>query len=204
MLAVNAEIVLAQRHFHYQIATKSESQCIGIVGESGCGKSTLFKIIAGFAPEATGSIQVKDKVLQDANVWLTPQQRNIGYVFQNARLFPHLNVEQNLVFAYKRSTQRMFSFEQVVSTMQLKPLLARKTHFLSGGEQQRVAIARAILSSPQLLLLDEPLTGIDKNQKLQLLDYLKQIKQEYTIPMLMISHNHDELCQLAEEIINID
>lgn len=204
MLTVDAHIRLGQRLLSYQLNTPQAVTCVGIMGASGCGKSTLFKIIAGFAPTATGSVVVQDTVLQNESIWLTPQQRNIGYVFQNARLFPHLDVKQNLAFASKRAHNSALSLEQVVDTMQLAPLLMRRTQSLSGGEQQRVAIARALLSSPQLLLLDEPLSGIDKKQKTQLLDYLTQIKQAYAIPMLMISHNEAELTQLTDCIIELE
>lgn len=203
MLDIDVAISLGKRHFLYQLQSAASQTSIGIMGDSGCGKSTLFRIIAGLESNAKGRVVVQHRVFQSETVFLSPQQRHVGYVFQNARLFPHLNVEQNLRFALKWSQSPMFSFEQVVTTMKLNALLTRNTQFLSGGEQQRVAIARALLSSPCLLLLDEPLNGIDKKQKFELLNYLNEVKGTFHVPMLMISHNEDELRQLTDTIISL-
>ncbi|WP_372768636.1 ATP-binding cassette domain-containing protein [Pseudoalteromonas sp.] len=203
MLDIDVAITLGQRDFSYQLFTDASQTCLGIMGDSGCGKSTLFRIIAGLEQQAKGRVIVQQKVLQSDAIFLSPQQRNLGYVFQNARLFPHLNVEDNLRFSLKRSKVKTFTFEQVVNTMKLNGLLSRNTHYLSGGEQQRVAIARALLSSPSMLLLDEPLNGIDKKQKFELLHYLNEVKDTLHVPMLMISHNEDELLQLTDTVISL-
>lgn len=127
--------------------------------------------------------------------------RAIGFVFQDTRLFPHLTVSANLNYALKRANQINFSLERVVDAFSLSPLLKRMPKMLSGGEKQRVAIARAILSSPKLLLMDEPLSGLDLAQKNDLLKYFNQIKTNFNLPIIYVSHIEQELNELSDEII---
>jgi ABC-type molybdate transport system, ATPase component len=132
-------------------------------------------------------------------------QRKIALVFQNALLFPHMNVQQNLCYAEKLVSRadRKFQFEDIVELLELKPLIYRRAHQLSGGEAQRVSIGRALLSSPNLLLLDEPLTGLDQQLKQQILPFLKRIKDELNLPMIYVTHHLEELAYLEAETVQL-
>lgn len=203
MLQIDCAITLNQRHFTYKQSLDLNNRCIGISGDSGCGKTTLLRIIAGLETRATGMIQLNAIVLQDSNKKLMEPafNRDIGFVFQDTRLFPHLNVLANLNYALKRADKINFSLDRVVDAFSLTPLLKRMPQMLSGGEKQRVAIARAILSSPKLLLMDEPLSGLDLAQKNDLLKYFNQIKSEFNLPIIYVSHIEQELNELSDEII---
>lgn len=133
-------------------------------------------------------------------------QRKIALIFQQALLFPHMSVAQNLRYAEKFIPfyDRKFQFTQVIELLELKPLIQRKSHQLSGGEAQRVSIARALLSSPNLLLLDEPLTGLDQRLKQQILPFLKMLKQETTLPMIYVTHHIEELEYLDAHVLTLE
>ena len=203
MLQIDCAITLNQRHFEYKQSLDLKNRCIGISGDSGCGKTTLLLIIAGLETRATGIITLNDCILQNSNkAYVQPAyNRDIGFVFQDTRLFPHLNVLANLNYALKRAKNKNFSLKRVINAFSLTPLLKRMPQMLSGGEKQRVAIARAILSSPKLLLMDEPLSGLDLAQKNDLLKYFNQIKTEFNLPIIYVSHIEQELNELSDEII---
>ena len=133
-------------------------------------------------------------------------QRKIAMIFQNALLFPHMNVQQNLMYAVKQVNQEnpKFHFNEIVDLLELMPLIHRKAHQLSGGEAQRVSIGRALLSSPHLLLLDEPLTGFDHQLKQQILPFFKRLKEEIDLPMIYVTHHVDELVFLHAEILMLE
>ncbi len=133
-------------------------------------------------------------------------QRKIALIVQNALLFPHMNVQQNLCYAEKLAAkpERKFQFEEVVELLELSPLIYRKAHQLSGGEAQRVSIGRALLSSPNLLLLDEPLTGLDTNLKQQILPFLKRLKDELDLPMIYVTHHLEELEYLEAKTVQLN
>jgi len=203
VLQIDCAITLNQRHFKYKQSLDLKNRCIGISGDSGCGKTTLLRIIAGIETRSKGVIKFNDLVLQNSNqkILQPAYNRNIGFVFQDTRLFPHLNVLANLNFALKRVNTVNFSLERVVDAFSLTPLFKRMPQMLSGGEKQRVAIARAILSSPKLILMDEPLSGLDLAQKNDLLKYFNQIKTEFNLPIIYVSHIEQELNELSDEII---
>ncbi|MBA6254050.1 MAG: molybdate transport system ATP-binding protein [Colwellia sp.] len=177
----------------------------GIFGHSGSGKSTLLKVIAGLEQQAHGKVLLDDEYLfnSEAKTFIAPHQRRIGLVFQNSRLFPHLNVEENLRFGQKRHKNCRLSFAEIVELTQLESLLYKAVTQLSGGEQQRVALARAILAEPRLLLLDEPLSALDDKNKIILLALLDRVKRKLNLPMLYVSHSLDELQQLADKLLVI-
>jgi len=177
-----------------------------IFGASGCGKTTLLRAIAGLEPDCKGSLKVGDEQWQSKHYSLPPHQRSIGYVFQEPSLFAHLNVQENLDYGCKRSqhSNSKISLEHVIQLLDLEPLLDRKTHQLSGGEQQRVAIARALAISPAMLLLDEPLAALDMFRKQEILPYLESLHKEFKIPLLYVSHSREEVARLADHLILLD
>lgn len=174
-----------------------------IVGPSGCGKTTLLRAIAGLDRGADGYLRVGETVWQDVDTFIAPHQRPLGYVFQEASLFSHLSVKGNLEYGYKRVAPlaRRVDLEHAVELLGIDALLARGTEDLSGGERQRVAIARALLTSPDLLLLDEPLTGLDVDSKAEIVPYLERLHEELDIPVLYVSHSPDEVARLADHMV---
>ena len=185
-----------------------QTKVLGIVGASGSGKSTILKNIVGLLSPSHGHICLNHKVLFEKKecISVPMHQRKIALVFQQALLFPHLNVGQNLNYALEWAKQRStrFSVDEIVDLLELKTLLHRKAHQLSGGEAQRVSIGRALLSSPQLILLDEPLTGLDQRLRQQILEFLKIIKEQIGIPMIYVTHHLEEIEFLQGEMLEID
>jgi molybdate transport system ATP-binding protein len=176
-----------------------------LYGHSGSGKTTCLRCIAGLEKAATGFISINGEVWQDSanGVFFPPYKRSLGYVFQEASLFPHLTVKGNLEFGLKRipASQRHVNLEQASTLLGIDHLLARQPDTLSGGERQRVGIARALLTSPRLLLLDEPLAALDARRKAEILPYLERLHDELDIPMLYVSHSQDEVARLADHLV---
>jgi molybdate transport system ATP-binding protein len=184
-----------------------------LFGPSGAGKTTIVNAIAGLFRPARGRIAIDGDVLFDSAIGASvpARQRRIGYVFQDARLFPHLSVRDNLLFGARRRPQRgtvprfgSQDFDAVVALLGIEPLLDRRPHTLSGGERQRVALGRALLAAPRLLLLDEPLSGLDQARRAEILPYLERLRDEAGIPMLYVSHNVDEVARLADNMVVLD
>jgi molybdate transport system ATP-binding protein len=175
---------------------------IALFGHSGSGKTTVLRAIAGLE-RFDGTLVVNGEVWQDEKRFLPVHKRPIGYVFQEASLFSHLSVERNLAFGLKRipAAQRRIGLEQVVEWLGIGHLLSRKPQRLSGGERQRVAIARALLTSPRLLLMDEPLSALDTRSKADILPYLERLHDELSIPVLYVSHSPDEVARLADHLV---
>ena len=194
--------------FMLNVELEMQQQLLGIVGVSGCGKSTLLKNIVGLLKPTHGSIQFNQQILFNSQqkIHLPMHQRKIALIFQNALLFPHMNVQQNLCYAEKLIPQaeRKFQFNEIIELLELTHLCQRKAHQLSGGEAQRVSIGRALLSSPHLLLLDEPLTGLDQQLKQQILPFLQRIKDELNLPMIYVTHHLEELKYLKADILQLD
>ena len=174
-----------------------------VVGPSGCGKTTLLRILAGLERGATGRIAFDGAVWQDEGVFEPPRRRQVGLVFQDARLFPHLSVRGNLLYGHRRTpeAERLFAPEAVIRLMDLAPLLDRPVGVLSGGERQRLAIARAVLGSPRLLLMDEPLASLDQGRKEDILPFVERLAGELAIPILYVSHEIDEVVRLATDLV---
>jgi molybdate transport system ATP-binding protein len=179
-----------------------------LFGPSGAGKTTLLNILAGLARPDAGRISVDGRVWVDVErgIFLAPHEREIGYVFQEGRLFPHLNVRHNLVYgeAFARGRAPLASFDEVVDLLGLVGLLGRRTRHLSGGEQQRVAIGRALLARPRLLLMDEPLASLDAARRAEILPYLDRLRARFAIPTLYVSHSIEEVERLADEVATLE
>lgn len=175
-----------------------------IFGRSGAGKSSLINVVAGLARANYGRISLNGRVLFDAQqgIHLAPEKRRVGYVFQEPRLFPHYSVEKNLKYGCKRSNSALFL--QIVQLLGIEPLLSRFPNTLSGGEKQRVAIGRALLSEPDILLMDEPLSALDLPRKKELLDYLSELATRVEIPILYVSHSLDEVARLADFMLLLE
>jgi molybdate transport system ATP-binding protein len=175
-----------------------------LFGRSGCGKTTLLRCIAGLERGA-GKLAVHGEQWQDTNTFVPTHRRPLGYVFQDARLFAHLDVARNLDYGMRRVTGADFSrFDPVVELLGLGPLLERLPEHLSGGEQQRVAIARALLTAPRLLLMDEPLASLDLARKQEILPYLERLRDELEIPVIYVSHAAEEVARLADHIVVLE
>ena len=176
-----------------------------VFGPSGAGKSTLLRVLAGLELGATGRISFDGETWLDTAVGrsVPAHRRGIGYVFQDARLFTHLDVRVNLLFAHRRGNGRTDAagFNDVIEALDLAPLLDRHTDALSGGERQRVAIGRALLTGPRLLLLDEPLAAMDAARKGEILPYIERLPEEFDIPAIYVSHSVDEVARLADRMV---
>ncbi len=177
-------------------------------GHSGCGKTTCLRAIAGLAKLEQGEVSVAGEVWQSSQskVFLPTYKRDLGYVFQEPGLFPHLTVEANLQFGAKRiaASKRHVKAEEMINLLGIQPLLKRYPAQLSGGEKQRVAIARALLTSPKLLLMDEPLSALDQPRKQEFLPYLERLHRELDLPILYVTHSMQELARLADHIVLFD
>ena len=194
------------QQFHLNCQVSFEPSIIGVWGPSGSGKTTLLNCISGIETPDNGSIIIDNHILfsSENNTNIPPEKRRIGYVFQEPLLFPHLNVIQNIKYAQNLAP---INYEDeisyCISKFGIEHLLKNKVGTLSGGEQKRVAIIRAIATSPKLLLLDEPLNGIDTNSKNQILTYLKSIWTDLNIPIIYVSHNKDEILTMTQYTLPI-
>ncbi len=177
-----------------------------LFGPSGSGKSTVIAAAAGLLRADSCRIVIDGAVLADtrSGIWLPPERRRVGLVFQDSRLFPHMSVRNNLVFGMRRTAERHIDFDEVVELLGIRALLARRPHTLSGGERQRVSIGRALLRQPQVLLMDEPLASLDAARKAEILPYLARLKTILRLPVLYVTHSLDELVQLADSVVLIE
>jgi molybdate transport system ATP-binding protein len=191
--------------FSIEAAFTSEGRVTGLFGASGAGKTSLINIIAGLLRPDRGIIAVDGEMLDDtaANLHVPPHRRRIGYVFQDARLFPHLDVRQNLDYGRRmnRLADDPAARMRVIDLLDIGGLLDRRPGQLSGGERQRVALGRALLAQPRLLLLDEPLGSLDEERKVEILPYLVRLRDEAGVPMVYVSHDAGEMRQLATDIV---
>jgi molybdate transport system ATP-binding protein len=176
-----------------------------LVGPSGCGKTTALNLIAGLLRPESGRIVLQGRTLFNSQqpIDLPPERRGIGYVFQDYQLFPHLTVEQNLRYGERRTQRGGIGFDQVVEVLKLKDVLDRRPVALSGGQKQRVALGRAILRSPQLLLLDEPLSAVDVAHRRSIEEFLSESIAQFHVPMLLVSHDEVSIERLADSVVRM-
>jgi molybdate transport system ATP-binding protein len=175
----------------------------GIYGPSGCGKTSLLRAIAGLDQHRKGFLQLDDDLWQSGDTFLPPHQRPVAYVFQEANLFDHLNVQSNLEYGWRRipADQRRISLPRIRDLLDLGALAHRRPDTLSGGERQRVAIGRALATSPRLLLMDEPLASLDQQRRNEILPYLLALHSEFALPILYVSHDRVEISRLADHLL---
>lgn len=177
-----------------------------IFGRSGCGKSSLLRLVAGLAQLPDTQLFFNGQCWQQGRSFVPLAKRRIGLVLQQAGLLPHLSVLQNLRYGYERTApaNRRLQPEQVVALLDLQPLLAQPVSTLSGGQQQRLALGRALLTSPQLLLLDEPFAGLDSQSKAEILPFIRQLVDETGVPLLLVSHDTREVEKLADQLVLLE
>ncbi len=185
-----------------------ESGVTALYGPSGAGKTSVVNIVAGLMRPDAGRIAISGRCLFDSarRIDLPPEKRRIGYVFQDGRLLPHLTVRANLVYGMHRTPakRRFVGLDQVVDLLGIGHLLKRRPAKLSGGEKQRVAIGRALLTSPAMLLMDEPLASLDAARKAEVLPFIMRMGREFAIPILYVSHALDEILDLATYMVMMD
>ena len=181
-------------HFDLEVSATMSARVTAIFGPSGAGKTSLLDAIAGLRRLQRGRITFDDVVLSD----LPARARRIGYVPQETALFPHLSVERNIRYGGRHNEQH------VVEVLEIGHLLDRSVIALSGGEQKRVALARALLTAPRLLLLDEPLSGLDRPLRDRVMEFLQLVRDDFNVPMLYVTHDEDELAAIADDVVRID
>lgn len=219
MIDLTLQVSLRQQEFTLDVSDRSRIQVLGLFGPSGAGKTTLLEAIAGLRRIDRGEIRLEDRLLfsSSASVNLPPRDRRVGYVPQDALLFPHLRVRSNLLYgASSRAEQdrshegatgperRWPDLELLADMLEIRPLLHRRVQGLSGGERQRVAIGRALMTRPALLLLDEPLAGTDQARRGRILPYLLRIRQEVRVPLVYVTHEVDELRLMADRVLVVE
>jgi molybdate transport system ATP-binding protein len=205
------QVRLAKRRDGFALDAQFNAPTPGVValfGRSGCGKTTAINIISGLLDADSAYVELDGHVLTDtsARISIPPEQRRIGYVFQDDRLFPHMSVLRNLQYGLKRTRapRSAITLDRIVALLGLENLMQRKPYQLSGGERQRVSLGRALLSQPALLLLDEPLAALDAARREEVLPYLERLRDNLSIPMVYVSHQFDEVLQLATHVVLMD
>lgn len=199
------DITLPRKNFTLKIKESFSQGITGIFGPSGAGKSSLLHSIAGIAHPNSGRIVIEEKVIFDHQQRInTPiEKRHIGYVFQEGRLFPHMSVKENLCYGLKKSSKEEIGYNEVVDLLNLGHILQSKPSRISGGERQRTALGRALLSSPDILLLDEPFSAVDINLRRQILPFILNIQQRIKMPILVVSHDLPDLLKLTNSLLII-
>lgn len=191
--------------FELDVAFELDHEVTSLFGPSGSGKTTVLALIAGALRPQTGRIELGERTLVDTaqGLCLAAERRRVGLVFQDHLLFPHLSVEKNLRYGYRRrrAGANKIDFDQVVEVLELGDLLARMPRHLSGGQRQRVALGRSLLAGPELLLLDEPLAALDAPLKDRILTYLERVVAQWRLPTLYVSHAASEVARLADWVI---
>lgn len=216
MIRLAFHVRLDQGEFSLDIAEDAEVEVLGLFGPSGSGKTSMLEVIAGLRTPTRGRVLVGDATLVDTErgLDLPPHHRRVGYVPQDGALFPHLDVRANVTYAAPRlrtpepgrapAAQGVTGVEHIGGTLDIAHLMDRRVGELSGGERQRVAIARALVSSPRILLLDEPLTGVDRGRKDRILPYLLRIRRELHVPMVYVTHDARELGEIADRVLRLE
>lgn len=203
-MSIEARFRIARGDFLLDVDLRlPRGKVTAVFGPSGSGKTTFLRAVAGLDRAEDGFLKVGETLWQDGRFFVPTHKRSIGYVFQEASLFSHLNVRRNLEYGLRRvpESQRRVSLDRAIDLLGIGRLLERRTDTLSGGERQRVAIARALAVSPGLLVMDEPLAAVDLTHKQEIMPYLQSLHDELDIPMLYVSHAIDEVASLADHLV---
>ena len=201
MIALTIDVTLRQQAFELRVCDSASVEVLGLFGPSGSGKTSLLETIAGIRTPDAGEIRVGDRVLfsSASGINLPARERRIGYVPQDALLFPHLDVAANIDYGIRGPAASLRS--KLIEILDLEPLLKRRVQKLSGGEKQRVAIARALMTQPAVLLLDEPLAGVDRARRDRILPYLLRIRRDLHVPLIYVTHDEAELTAIADRVL---
>ena len=204
MIALMLDVTLRQQAFTLEVHESMSVEVLGLFGPSGSGKTTLLESIAGIRTPDAGEIRVADRVMYSSaqRVNVAPQDRHIGYVPQDALLFPNMSVEGNIRYG-RGARDNGATFQSLLEILELQSLLARAVDRLSGGEKQRVAIARALMTHPSILLLDEPLAGVDRDRRDVILPYILRIRKELQVPLIYVTHDEAELNSIADRVLRL-
>ena len=202
---INFDFALQRGEFVLDLGVASPARALALFGPSGCGKTTTLLAVAGLLRPQRGRIAIDGRVLFDAGAGtnLAPAHRDLGVVFQDARLFPHLSVRDNLRYGMPRDAAAS-AFDDVVQLLQVGALLKRRPAQLSGGQARRVAIGRALLRQPRALLLDEPLANLHREARAEVLEHLRHLKQAFALTTILVSHQPDEVAALADAVARIE
>jgi molybdate transport system ATP-binding protein len=207
MIDLVLDIQVVQGAFTLDVCERSRVEVLGLFGASGAGKTTLLEAIAGLRRPARGEIAVGSVTLYASarGIDRPPRDRHIGYVPQDALLFPHLSVRRNLLYGVRTSARSgAFDLAALVEMLEIGALLDRRTQGLSGGERQRVALGRALMTEPSLLLLDEPLAAVDRARRERILPYLLRIRRELHVPLIYVTHDAAELGEIADRVLVLE
>jgi len=206
-MSIEVQLCVDRDGFHLDVDLNVPLRGVtAVFGPSGCGKTTLLRAIAGLEPDGEGFLRVGEMLWQDGKHFVPPHKRPLGFVFQEASLFEHLDVRRNLEYGLKRMprSEHKVSLETAIDLLGIGHLLSRRTVQLSGGERQRVAIARALAVSPRILLMDEPLAALDLTRKREIMPYLESLHDELEIPVVYVSHSPEEVARLADHLILLE
>ena len=200
MIDLSIDITMRQGDFVLSVRDSASVEVLGVFGPSGSGKTSLLEAIAGIRHPEEGEIRVGDRILFSSSkkIDLPARERHIGYVPQDALLFPNLDVKGNITYGAKSG-----DFNALVAILDLQALLDRRVGMLSGGEKQRVAIARALMTRPSILLLDEPLAGVDRERRDVILPYILRIRRELHVPLIYVTHDEAELNSIADRVLRL-
>jgi molybdate transport system ATP-binding protein len=205
LIVLRVDVFKQLGEFSVDVSFTSEGRVTGLFGSSGAGKTSLVSMIAGLVKPDRGVIAINGETLYDGNAGINvpSHRRRIGYVFQDARLFPHYSVAQNLDYGRRMNglPRDLAQEDRIDELLDIGHLRDRRIGALSGGERQRIALGRALLSRPRLLLLDEPMGALDDARKAEIMPYLIRLRDEADTPMVFVSHDADEMRQLATQIV---
>ncbi len=207
MITLTLDVTLRQQAFVLHVRESAAVEVLGLFGPSGSGKTSLLETIAGLRTPDEGEIRVGKRLLFSSRdrINLPARDRHIGYVPQDALLFPNLDVTGNIIYGHTpHDVAGRDRFDSLVGMLELTPLLARRVPHLSGGEKQRVAIARALMTQPSVLLLDEPLAGVDRERRDRILPYVLRIRRELHVPLVYVTHDEQELQAIADRVLHLD
>ncbi len=212
MIALTIDVTMRQQAFVLQVRESMSVEVLGVFGPSGSGKTSLLEAIAGIRTPDEGEIRVGDRVLfsSGGRINVPARERRIGYVPQDALLFPNMNVRDNVAYgaqdsrrAYGGKAPRGADYHALVEMLDLTHLAGRSVANLSGGEKQRVAIARALMTHPSLLLLDEPLAGVDRERRDRILPYVLKIRRGLHVPLIYVTHEREEMAAIADRVLHL-